>query len=146
MTTDPNVPRERAIVETEGENSALVEYSEETKALVNQDPELSQASDEVKNETMALIEAIKRRAQAEAKGAGELARDTYLTAVRQAKESIEQNRIFEPERIEKSVELLKLDAEKNWESIVREVGTLGDRLAVAAKMAWEALTTPPTKS
>jgi hypothetical protein len=48
MTTEPTVP----------ENRALVEYSEETKAIVSQDPKMAGESDEVKNETMALIEAL----------------------------------------------------------------------------------------
>lgn len=130
MTTEPTVPKE----------SALVEYSEDTKDLVNQN--MPNESDEVKNETMALIEAIKRRAQSEAKGAGDLTRDTYLTAVRQAREAIEQNKLFDPDRIEYSFKLLQMDAEKNWEAIVKEVATFGDRLADAAKAAWETLTAP----
>jgi len=130
MTTEPTVPKE----------SALVEYSEDTKDLVNQN--MPNESDEVKNETMALIEAIKRRAQSEAKGAGDLTRDTYLTAVRQAREAIEQNKLFDPDRIEDSFKLLQIDAEKNWEAIVKEVASFGDRLADAAKAAWETLTAP----
>jgi hypothetical protein len=129
MTTDPT-PKERA----------LVEYSEETNALV--ETEMAGESDEIKNETKALIEAIKRRAQSEAQGAGDLTRDTYLNAVRQARETIEQNKLFDPERIEYSIKLLQMDAEKNWESTLKEVSTLGDRLADAAKAAWDALTAP----
>ncbi|HAJ58120.1 MAG TPA: hypothetical protein DCP31_01645 [Cyanobacteria bacterium UBA8543] len=130
MTTEPTVPKE----------SALVEVSADTKALV--DTNMPNESDEVKNETMALIEAIKRRAQSEAKGAGDLTRDTYLTAVRQAREAIEQNKLFDPDRIEDSFKLLQMDAEKNWEAIVKEVATFGDRLTDAAKAAWETLTAP----
>lgn len=133
MTTDPT-PKERA----------LVEYSEETNALV--ETEMAGESDEIKNETKALIEAIKRRAQSEAQGAGDLTRDTYLTAVRQARETIEQNKLFDPERIEYSIKLLQMDAEKNWESTLKEVSTLGDRLADAAKAAWDALTAPRSDS
>ena len=142
MTNEPSVPKERAIVETEGENRTLVEYSEQTKLLVNNAPEMAGASDEVKNETMALIEAMKRRAQSEAQGAGNLARDTYLSAVKQAREAIEQNKIFDAKRIEDSFTLLQRDAEKNWEAIAQEVSTFGDRLADAAKAAWETLTAP----
>lgn len=142
MTNEPNVPKERALVETGGENPALVEYSEQTKLLVNEAPEMAGASDEVKNETMALIEAMKRRAQSEAQGAGDLARDTYVSAIKQAKEAIEKNQIFDPERIEDSFTLLQRDAEKNWEAIVQEVSTFGDRLADAAKAAWDVLTAP----
>ena len=147
MTTEPAVPDKSTLPTVpEGtaipEESAIVEYSERTKEIVERDPTLSTASDEVKNETMALIEAMTRRAQAEAKGAGDLARDSYLSAVRQAREAIEQNKVFDPERIEYSFKLLQMDAEKNWESIVKEVSTFGDRLADAAKAAWDALTAP----
>ncbi len=97
---------------------------------------------QVQNETMALIEAIKKRAQSEAQGAGEVTRDTYLTAVRQIREAIEQDKLFDKERIESSFKLLQMDAEKNWELIVKEASSFGDRLADAAKAAWDALTAP----
>jgi predicted negative regulator of RcsB-dependent stress response len=144
MTNEPNVPKERAIVETEGEDRTLVEYSQETQSMVNQ--YMPNESNEVKNETMALIEAIKRRAQSEAKGAGELTRDAYLNAVTQARQAIEQNQLFDTNRIEKSMELLQQDAEKNWDAIVAEISSFGDRLADAAKAAWDTLTAPRPNS
>lgn len=130
MNTESNISQERVVVE----------YSAETNALVEQN--MPDESDEMKRETKALIEAIKRRAQAEAKGAGELTRDTYLTAVRQARETIEQNKIFDPDRIEYTFKLMQMDAEKNWESLLNEVSVLGDRLSDAAKAAWDVLTAP----
>ncbi len=134
MTSEPIIPKERA----------LTEYDPKMRALVEK--EMPNASEDVQKETLALIEAIKMRAQAEAQGAGDLALDTYLTAVRQAKEALEQNKIFDKEQIEYSLKLLQMDAEKNWESIVKEVSTFGDRLADAAKAAWEALTAPRSDS
>lgn len=130
MNTESNIPKERV----------LIEYSADTNALVEQN--MPDESDEMKRETKALIEAIKRRAQMEAQGAGELTRDTYLTAVRQARETIEQNKIFDPEQIEYTVKLMQMDAEKNWDSLLKEVSILGDRLSDAAKAAWDALTDP----
>lgn len=130
MTTEPTVP----------ENRTLTEYDPKTHALVKQ--EMPDASEDVQKETMALIEAIKRRAQAEAQGAGELTRDAYLTAVQRAKEAVEQTKLFDKEQIESSIELMLKDAEKNWESIVKEVTSFGDRLADAAKAAWDTLTAP----
>ncbi len=138
MTSESNIPKERALVEYDEPTKPVV--SEETRNLVNQN--MQGESDEVKNETMALIEAMKRRAQSEVQGAGNLARDTYLSAVKQAREAIEQNKVFDSERIEYSFKLLQMDAEKNWETIVQEVSTFGDRLADAAKAAWETLTAP----
>ncbi len=130
MNTESNIPKERV----------LIEYSADTNALVEQN--MPDESDEMKRETKALIEAIKRRAQAEAKGAGELTRDTYLTAVRQARETIEQNKIFDPDRIEYTVKLMQMDAQKNWGSLLKEVSVLGDRLSDAGKAAWDVLTAP----
>lgn len=130
MNTESNIPKERV----------LIEYSADTNALVEQN--MPDESDEMKRETKALIEAIKRRAQAEVKGAGELTRDTYLTAVRQARETIEQNKIFDPEQIEYTVKLMQMDAQKNWDSLLKEVSVLGDRLSDAAKAAWDVLTAP----
>jgi hypothetical protein len=121
-------------------NRAVAPYDPEMHALVKQ--EMPGASEDVQKETIELIEAIKRRAQVEAKGAGDLTRDTYLTAVRQIREAIEQDKLFDKERIEYSFKLLQMDAEKNWESIMKEVSGLGDRLADAAKAAWDALTAP----
>lgn len=134
MTTEPGVP----------ENRAVTPYDEKMHALVKQ--EMPDASEDVQKETVELIEAIKRRAQAEAQGAGDLTRDSYLTAVRKIREAIEQDKIFDPERIEYSFKLLQMDAQDNWESILKEVSTFGDRLADAAKAAWDALTAPRPNS
>jgi hypothetical protein len=130
MNTESNLSKERV----------LIEYSPETNALVEQN--MPNESDELKQETKALIEAIKRRAQMEAQGAGELTRDTYLNAVRQVRESIEQNQIFDPERIEYNFKLMQMDAQKNWELLLKEVSMLGDRFSDAAKAAWDVFTTP----
>jgi hypothetical protein len=130
MTSESPIPKERA----------LTEYDPEMQALVKQ--EMPHTSEDLQKETMELIEAIKRRAQSEAQGAGELTRDTYLSAVRHIREAIEHDKLFDKERIERSFNLLQMDAEKNWESILKEVAAFGDRLADAAKAAWDTLTAP----
>ena len=98
---------------------------------------------------MALIEAVKRKAQVEAQKvqdeaqkASELTREKYLEAVRSAREEVEKANLFDPERIEYTFKLMQMDAEKNWEKLVHEVSVLGDRLQDAAKAAWEAFTAP----
>jgi hypothetical protein len=116
------------------------QISPETSDMV--DREMPGETDEVRNETKALIDAIKKRAQAEAQNAGSLTRETYLNAVRQARESIEGNELIKRERIEQSFEMIQGEAERNWQSIVKEVSELGDRLADAAKAAWDVLTAP----
>lgn len=129
------------------ETSAIVEVSPQTNDLV--ESEMSEESDEVKQETKALIEAIKKRAQSEARGAediaksaGEFTRDAYLKAVRQARGAIEQNKLFNPEEVEKSAQQIQQEAEKNWQALVQEVTGFSDRLSEAAKAAWEKLVPP----
>jgi hypothetical protein len=117
--------------------SVIAEVSPEPKALQGAEP-----MREVRNETEALLDAIKKRAQSEAQSAGDFTREAYLKAVRQAREAVEQNQLFEPERIEKSVVQLQQEAEKNWQVVVDEVTGLGDRLSEAAKAAWEKLMLP----
>ena len=119
------------------DTTAIVEVSPQTDALVEQ--EMPDASDDMRRETKALVDAIRKRAQAEAQAAGDLTRETYLTAVRQAREAIEQNKLIDPDQIEKSFEMLQQDAEKNWNAIAAEIESFGTRLSDAAKAAWDTL-------
>ncbi|GET36202.1 hypothetical protein [Microseira wollei] len=133
---------------TPNTESAIVEISPQTDALVEK--EMAGESDDLKRETKALIDAIKKRAQAEAAAAtetaqsvGTMTRDAYLDAVRKARETLEQNQLLlERDRVEYSMKLIQMEAEKNWESILNEVKEWGDRLSEAAKAAWEKLTAP----
>ncbi|NJO94321.1 MAG: hypothetical protein HC820_08230 [Hydrococcus sp. RM1_1_31] len=129
MTNESNVPKE----------SALVEVSEETKALV--EAEMPNESNEVKNETMALIEAIRTKAQSETQKAGEFTREKYLEAIRSVREEVDKMN-FNPERVEDSFRIMQQEVEKDWEAMVKKVAELGDRLSDAAKAAWDALTAP----
>lgn len=97
-------------------------------------------------ETKALIDAIRKRAQSEAVSAGTLTRETYLNAVRKVRESLEDNQLIERDRIEYSWQMLQKEAEKNFESITKEVADLGDRLTDAAKAAWDAFTAPRSRA
>ena len=120
------------------------QISSQTSDLV--ETEMDGESDDLKSETKALIDALKKRAQIEAQSAGTLTREAYLNAVRKARETLEQNQLIERDRIEYSFELIQKEAEKNWQSVVKEVSELGDRLADAAKAAWETLTAPRPRS
>ncbi|MBV6623670.1 MAG: hypothetical protein KI793_12170 [Rivularia sp. (in: Bacteria)] len=120
-----------------------VEISPQTTEMV--ESQMPGETKEVKDETAALIEAIKRRAQVEAQSAGTLTRETYLSAVRQARETIEQNQLIERARIENAFEMVQNEATKNFESIIAEVQELGDRLQAAAQAAWDVLTAPRPK-
>lgn len=130
MTEETNIPKE----------SAIVEVSPETKKLVEQ--EMPNETEQVRQETMALVEALRKRAQAEIQGASKLTVDAYLNAVQQARTALDDNQLFDKERIEYSMKLLQMDAQKNWENILKEISEFGDRLSEAAKVAWETLTTP----
>ena len=129
MTNDPN-PKE----------SAIVEISDETKALV--ESEMPNETEQIKNETMALVEALRREAQSEVQKAGEYSREKYLEAVRTARVELERMNLFDPERIERSIKMMQDEAERDWDRMITEVANFGDRLADAAKAAWEALTAP----
>ena len=141
MTSEPNNVDTSVRIEIIPQSSQI---SSQTNDLV--DTEMAGESDDLKSETKALIDALKKRAQAEAQSAGTLTRETYLNAVRRARETIEQNQLIERDRIEHSFDLIKNEAEKNWESILKEVSEVGDRLADAAKAAWDALTAPRPRS
>lgn len=138
MNSESNIPKE----------SSLVEVSPETRDLVNQN--MADAPEELKREMMALIDALKKRAQAEIQSANNLTHEAYLNAVNKAREAITQTRVkieenqplLEKDRIEYSIKLIQMEAKNNWESVLKEVSTLGDRLADAAKAAWEVLTAP----
>ncbi len=120
--------------------SSDIVISSQTDALVEQ--EMAGENADLKEETKALIEAIKKRAQSEIQTAQDLTREGYLNAVRQAREAIEQTQLINPDRVEQSVQLIQQEAQKNWQSITDEIQSLGDRLSEAAKAAWNALTQP----
>jgi malate synthase len=99
-------------------------------------------TDDLKHETKELIEALKRRAQAEAESAGTLTRETYLNAIRRAREAVEGERVIERDRIEHSWAIIQEEADKNWQTLLKEVSQLGDRFQDAAKAAWDAFNAP----
>jgi hypothetical protein len=123
---------------TNSEPSTQIAISPETDALVEQ--EMAGQDADLKQETKALIEAIKKRAQSEIQTAQELTREAYLAAVRRAREAIEETKLIDPDRLEQSVQLIHQEAQKNWQSIFDEIQRLGDRLTEAAKTAWTVLT------
>ena len=72
----------------------------ETSAIVETpSTEDTKSTDELRQETEALIEAIRRRAQHEAQSAGEMTREAYLNAVRQVRESVEHSKLFDQEQV-----------------------------------------------
>lgn len=133
MTNEPNDIQ----IEIIPQGSAI---TPQTNALV--ESEMAGESEDVKSETKALIDAIKKRAQVEAQSAGILTREAYLNAVKRARTTIEENKLIERERIEHSFEIVQREAEKNFSSVIKEVSEIGDRLTDAAKAAWDVMTAP----
>lgn len=122
------------------ESTAIVEISPQTDEMV--ETEMAGETDEIKRETKALIEALKRRAQSEADSAGTLTRETYLNAVRQAREAIEREKLISRDRLENSWANMQEETEKNWHLLVKEITDFGDRLQDAAQAAWDAFNAP----
>jgi hypothetical protein len=132
---------ETTAITTTPETTAVVQISPETEALVKQ--EMPDKPEEAQRETMALIEAIKRRAQLSVQEARDVTLDSYLKAVQQAREAVEQNKpLIDPVQVEKSVELVQRQAEMNWSVIVSEIESLGVQLVDAARDAWNMLMHP----
>lgn len=93
----------------------------------------------IKQETKALVEAIKKRTQSEIENAQSITQDAYLNAVRSTREAIEHNKLLDPQRIEHSVEIIQKEAQENWQKIADEIADLGNRLQEAAQVAWDIL-------
>ncbi|MBC1240535.1 MULTISPECIES: hypothetical protein [Nostoc] len=141
MTSNNIESVEATFVETT-ESTVIVEISSQTDALV--EIEMAGESDEVKRETKALIEALKRRAQAEADSAGTLTRETYLNAVRRARELVEGRKLIEGDRLqlENALAVFQDEAQRNWHLMMKDLVDFNYRLQKAAKAAWEAFNHP----
>jgi hypothetical protein len=120
--------------------STVIEISPQTNEMV--EAEMVGETDELKRETKALIEALKRRAQSEAESAGTLTRETYLNAVRQAREAIEREKLIERDRLENTWASMQEETEKNWHLLIKEITDFSDRIQDAAQAAWEAFNAP----
>ncbi|MBC1222559.1 hypothetical protein GNF10_15945 [Nostoc sp. UCD121] len=122
------------------ESIVIVEISSQTDELV--ETEMANESDEVKRETKALIEALKRRAQAEADSAGTLTRETYLKAVRQARELVEGRKLMQRDRLEDSWAVIQDEVERNWYLLMKDLVDFNFRLQKAAIAAWKTFNNP----
>ncbi|MBE9229417.1 hypothetical protein IQ264_28845 [Phormidium sp. LEGE 05292] len=85
------------------------------------------------------FEALRTKAMEMTKEWSELSREKYLESVRQARESVEQNKLIEKERVEQTVQDLQQQTDKNWQGFVSEIESLGTQLTDAAKKAWNDL-------
>lgn len=120
------------------------DVSARTEAIVEQS--MANEPEAVKQETMQLVEALTTRAQSELQGAQQVTLDMYLGAVRNATEMLKENRVFDPQKIERSLGAIQADAQKNMNSVLDDIKKfgeqLGDRVDAAAKAAWETFNRP----
>ncbi|MEO0406295.1 MAG: hypothetical protein AAF289_02985, partial [Cyanobacteria bacterium P01_A01_bin.135] len=63
-------------------------------------PEYPMSTAAIGQETEALINALRTRAMAEANAAGTFAYETYMNAVRKARQSIEEEKLVKPNELE----------------------------------------------
>ncbi len=127
MSNEPNIPQENNIEPLIHETSSVPPVQE---------------PDPITKATTDLFETIKTKAQSEAQKAGEFTRETYLEAVNRVKEQVENLHLFEPKKIETTIQEIQNEVEKDWENLLGQFNDWGDRLNEAAKAAWEALTRP----
>jgi hypothetical protein len=73
---------------TKTQTTTIVPIDPDSNALVK--TENPDQRDEVMHETQALVQAFQHRIQAELEAAGNMTREAYLNAVRQARQAIEQ--------------------------------------------------------
>jgi Zn-dependent oligopeptidase len=131
---------------TDPKTTAIVEVSPDTKALV--DEKMTDEPDEIKQHMMALVEAIKKRATTQLESTEEMTRESYVSALQQAKETLNKTEDFFHDRktlLEQSIDEIENTANQRWESLVQEMKEMGDRLDRAVSTAWKILTEPSTE-
>jgi hypothetical protein len=133
MATEINDSQESISIEVITDNPALV------KEEMSENPK---KPNEIFEETKALIEAIKTKAQSEVQKAGEMARESYLQAVRNATQEVEKLNLFDHNLIDDARSQIETEVEKDWDNLVKKFTNLGERIQEAAKTAWDILIAP----
>ncbi|MBD2449742.1 FHA domain-containing protein [Nostoc sp. FACHB-152] len=103
-------------VDVSNKAGALVRVTPNPEVLEPADPKL---------QTQALLAAINKRILTDIKATGNWTRDTYIKAVRKARESIENNKLIDPEELEK-------EADKYWRSLSQGTVNISTRLGSVA--------------
>jgi hypothetical protein len=103
----------------------LSEVSQATQTLVDAVKGLAQAKIQSAQATQALVDALKGLAQANIQSATDLTEDAH-------------------QGIEKSVRILRDEADRSWQAAIHQVEDIDDRMTKAAKAAWKILTAPPS--
>lgn len=137
MTTDSPTP-ETPIANSLDTDSSDTSNDIEIIDVRATDPDAPSSinDDEVRQKFAELIEAIERRAKAEAGSVS----DWRVQAVEKAKETIEQTEQFARERqtqLEESVKSLQDEAFGRWTELTKEAEDFTNRLQKAANEAWK---------
>ena len=132
------------MTETHSPNDPTQEAaSSETKALVDQ--RMAGETDEVRYHMTALIEAIKKQAETQVESTGNIAREAYVEAIRQAQGTLEKTGSFfndQSDALGKTVTEVEDQATDRWENLLADMQKVGNRLDRAVNAAWTALTEP----
>lgn len=140
--TEENIPKE----------SAIVEQNQQT-SLAPQEPADSGDGKyaDVEKATQELMDAIRHLALSEMQSAGDFSKEAYIRSVRNAQKTIESFQGLTREQMEKSVQTIESEADKNWKSVLEEMQEwsnkmqeFSNRLMKAAQAAWDVLTAPKT--
>lgn len=116
--------------------NVLEQNQTEAKERIEQTSQLVQKEADKNWQT---FEALRTKAMEMTKEWSELSREKYLESVRKARESVEQNKLIEKQQVEQTVQDLQQQTDKNWQSFVSEIESLGTQLTDAAKKAWNDL-------
>lgn len=144
--TEENVPQESAIVEqNQGTSLAPQEPAVTTD---KKSPNL----EEIQKETQELMDAIRRLALSEMQAAGDFSQEAYIRSVQNARKTIESFQGMTQEQMEKSVQTIQSQAEKNWKGVVEEMHEwsskmqeFNSRIMKATQAFVDVLTAPTTK-
>lgn len=132
----PNQPQDQDAVE-----AVVSEISPQSRDMV--DRNLPNASDDVKQATMALVDAIRKRAKAQAKVTGRWTKETYLEAAQQAKDLLSRREELAQKyrnQLDNALQWIEEEANQRWEPLSAETESWGERLSKAADAAWKILT------
>ncbi|MFB2876075.1 hypothetical protein [Floridanema aerugineum] len=128
--------REGYLNAVSGAQNILEQNQTEAKERIEQTSQLVQKEADKNWQT---FEALRTKAVEMTKEWSELSREKYLEAVRKTRESVEQNKLIEKEKVAQTVQDLQQQTDKNWHSFVSEIESLGTQLTDAAKKAWNDL-------
>jgi len=137
--TEENIPKESAIVEQNQETSLAPQEPADSSQ------QKSPSFEDIQKETQELMDAIRRLALSEMQSAGEFSQEAYIRSVQNARKTIERFQGVTREQMEKSVQTIESEAEKNWTGVLEEMQDWSNRIMKAAQAAWDVLTAPKTK-